>query len=459
MTVLLQQSARSIKTGAGLRPLVPALLNQSRTLVKSSDKATGGAASMGVDDIHDGVEPAPTKFVAFNWEDPLRLDTLLTEDEQMMSQTAHDYAQSKMMPRIKEANRLGVFDREIFREMGALGLLGSFVHGYGCAGGSSVAYGLIAREIEAVDSAYRSAMSVISSLVMYPIYSYGSEEQRQKFLPGLASGDLIGAFGLTEPNHGSDPGSMETKAVKQSDGSYKLSGTKSWITNSPFADVFVVWAKEIDPKASKPGPIKGFLIERGADGLATPDLNSGKFSLRASNTGQIVMEETPVSANMVLPNVEGLKGPFGCLSSARYGIAWGAMGAAEFCFKHTRQYALDRQQFGNPLASTQLIQKKFADMLTEIALANTANVQVGRLKDQSIGSPEMISILKRNNAGKALAIARECRDILGGNGVSDEYHVIRHVMNLEAVNTYEGTHDVHALILGRAITGIQAFSH
>ncbi|KAI8613063.1 acyl-CoA dehydrogenase/oxidase [Chytriomyces sp. MP71] len=349
------------------------------------------------------------------------------------------------------ANTHTVFHKEIMQEMGELGMLGATIDGYGCAGVSSVAYGLIAREVERIDSGYRSAMSVQSSLVMYPIYAYGTEAQREKYLPQLATGKLIGCFGLTEPNHGSDPAGMETFAKKQADGSFILNGAKTWITNSPIADIFVVWAK-LD------GVIRGFILEKGMKGLTAPKIE-GKFSLRASITGQIVMDDVPVPAENLLPNVQGLKGPFGCLNNARYGISWGALGAAEACVAQARQYALERNQFGGPLARNQLIQKKLADAVTEITLGLHASLQVGRLKDSVTPklAPEMISLVKRNNCGKALAIAREMRDVLGGNGIQDEYHIIRHVMNLEAVNTYEGTHDVHALILGRGITGLQAF--
>ncbi|KXJ20878.1 Glutaryl-CoA dehydrogenase, mitochondrial [Exaiptasia diaphana] len=355
------------------------------------------------------------------------------------------------MPHIMLANRNEYFNREIISEMGEIGVLGATIEGYGCAGVSSVAYGLIAREVERVDSGYRSAMSVQSSLVMHPIHTYGTEEQRQKYLPRLARGDIIGSFGLTEPNHGSDPGSMETKAkYNPTSDTYTLNGSKTWITNSPIADVFVVWAKCEDQK------IRGFILERGMKGLTTPKIE-GKFSLRASITGMIVMEDVEIPADNLLPHVEGLKGPFGCLNSARYGIGWGALGAAEFCYETARQYVLDRVQFGRPLAANQLIQKKLADMATEISLGLHACLQVGRLKDEGKHCPEMVSMIKRNSCGKALDIARTARDMLGGNGVADEYHVIRHVMNLESVNTYEGTHDIHALILGRAITGIPAF--
>ena len=393
---------------------------------------------------------SPTKWPAFNWQDPLLLDEQLTEEERLVKGSAEAYAQAKLMPRVLEANRHERFDREIITEMGEQGLLGATIKGYGCAGVSSVAYGLIAREVERVDSSYRSVMSVQSSLVMYPIFAYGSEEQRQKYLPKLATGEWVGCFGLTEPDAGSDPASMKTRA-KSVDGGFVLNGAKMWITNSPIADVFVVWAKDDD------GVIRGYVLERGMDGLTTPKIE-GKFSLRASVTGEIAMEDVFVPAENLLPNVAGLKGPFGCLNNARYGIAWGAMGAAEFCWHAARQYALDRMMFGRPIAATQLVQKKLADMQTEITLGLAACLQAGRLKDAGQLSPEAISLLKRNNCGKALDIARVARDVHGGNGIVDEYHVIRHVMNLETVNTYEGTHDVHALILGRAQTGLQAFS-
>ncbi|SEO81182.1 acyl-CoA dehydrogenase [Aquisalimonas asiatica] len=386
----------------------------------------------------------------FHWNDALLLDGQLADEERMVRDSAHDYCQDQLFPRVLEANRHERFDREIMTEMGELGFLGPTIpEEYGGAGVNHVSYGLIAREVERVDSGYRSAMSVQSSLVMHPIYSYGSEEQRKKYLPKLATGEWVGCFGLTEPDAGSDPGGMKTHA-KAVDGGYKLSGSKTWITNSPIADVFVVWAK-LD------GKIRGFILEKGMTGLSAPKLE-GKFSLRASITGQIVMDEVFVPEENLLPNVEGLKGPFGCLNKARYGISWGAMGAAEFCMHQARQYTLDRKQFGRPLAATQLIQKKLADMLTEITIGLQGSLQLGRLMDSGNWAPEMISLLKRNNCGKALDIARTARDMHGGNGISDEYHVIRHVMNLEAVNTYEGTHDVHALILGRSITGIQAFT-
>lgn len=392
-------------------------------------------------------------LVPFQWEDPLFLDAQLSEEERLIQGAARDFCQGKLMPRVLEANRHEIFHREIMTEAGKLGFLGSTLpEKYGCAETSYVSYGLIAREVERVDSGYRSAISVQSSLVMHPIYAYGSEDQRMKYLPKLATGEWVGCFGLTEPNHGSDPGGMETRA-KKTDGGYILNGAKMWITNSPIADVFVVWAKS-DAHDNK---IKGFVLERGMDGLTTPKIE-GKFSLRASITGEIVMADVFVPDAALLPNAEGLAGPFGCLNRARYGIAWGVMGAAEFCLAQSRSYTLDRKQFGRPLAQTQLIQKKLADALTEITLGLQAALQVGRLIDSGNFASEMISMVKRNNCGKALDIARASRDMHGGNGVSDEFHVIRHVMNLEAVNTYEGTHDVHALILGRAITGLQAFS-
>lgn len=386
---------------------------------------------------------------AFNWQDPFAFNTLLTEEERMIQQAAQDYCQDKLMPRILEANRHEHFDATIMQELGALGLLGATLpEKYGCSGVNYVSYGLVAREVERVDSGYRSAMSVQSSLVMHPIYTYGSEEQRQKYLPKLATGEWIGCFGLTEPDSGSDPASMRTVA-KKIDGGYLLSGAKMWITNSPIADVFVVWGK-LD------GVIRGFILEKGMKGLTAPKIE-GKFSLRASITGEIVMDEVEVPESQLLPNVQGLTGPFGCLNKARYGIAWGALGAAEFCWHAARQYTLDRHQFGRPLAATQLIQKKLADMQTDISLGLLGCLQAGRLMDAGTLPVETISLIKRNSCGKALDIARMARDMHGGNGIADEYHVIRHVMNLEAVNTYEGTHDVHALILGRAQTGLQAF--
>jgi len=395
--------------------------------------------------------PAPTK-AAFAWDDPLLLEEQLSEDERMVRDAARDYCQDKLMPRILEANRHERFDREIMAEMGALGFLGATLpEDYGCAAVNYVCYGLIAREVERVDSGYRSAMSVQSSLVMHPIHAYGTEEQRRKYLPRLASGEIVGCFGLTEPDHGSDAGAMKTRA-KQADGGYLLTGSKMWITNSPVADVFVVWAKsEPDDK------IRGFVLEKGMAGLSAPKIE-GKFSLRASVTGEIVMDNVFVPEENLLPNVSGLKGPFGCLNRARYGISWGALGAAEFCWHAARDYTLERQQFGRPLAANQLIQKKLADMQTEITIGLQTCLRLGRLMDQGKAAPEAISLAKRNSCGKSLDIARTARDMHGGNGVADEYHVIRHMMNLEAVNTYEGTHDVHALILGRAQTGIQAFN-
>jgi glutaryl-CoA dehydrogenase len=386
---------------------------------------------------------------AFKWDDPLLLDDQLTEEERMVRDSARSYAQGQLMPRILEANRHEKFHREILNEMGSLGFLGSTLEGYGCAGVNYVSYGLIAREVERVDSGYRSAMSVQSSLVMHPIHAYGTEEQRQRWLPGLATGELVGCFGLTEPSHGSDPNGMVTRARK-ADGGFKLSGAKMWITNAPIADVFVVWAKD------DAGEIRGFVLEKGMKGLTAPKIE-GKFSLRASVTGEIVMDEVFVPEANLLPNVKGLKGPFGCLTRARYGISWGAMGSAEFCWHAARQYTLDRKQFGKPLAANQLIQKKLADMQTEITLSLQMSLRIGRLMDEGRATPEMVSMAKRNSCGKALDIARVARDMHGGNGVSDEFHVIRHAMNLEAVNTYEGTHDIHALILGRAQTGLSAF--
>ena len=392
----------------------------------------------------------------FKWADPFLLNDQLSDEERMIRDSTHDYCQGKLMPRILEANRHETFDRDIFYEMGEMGLLGVTIpEEYGAAGLNHVCYGLIAREVERVDSGYRSTMSVQLSLVMYPIYAYGTEEQRQKYLPKLASGELVGCFGLTEPNHGSDPGSMETRATKTADG-WILHGSKMWITNSPIADVFVVWAKAYGHDATEDGTIRGFILEKGMKGLSAPK-TEGKFSLRASITGEIVMDEVPVPDQNLLPNVQGLKGPFGCLNKARYGISWGALGAAEFCWHAARQYTLDRTQFGRPLAANQLIQLKLANMMTEISLGLQGSLRVGRLLDEGKAAPEMVSIVKRNNCGKALDIARTSRDMHGGNGISDEFHVIRHMMNLEAVNTYEGTHDIHALILGRAQTGIQAF--
>ena len=387
----------------------------------------------------------------FQWDDPLLLEDALSEDERMVRDTARAYCQDKLMPRVLEAHRHERFDREIMNELGELGLLGSTLPAdYGCAGVNHVCYGLIAREVERVDSGYRSALSVQSSLVMWPIFTYGSEDQRRRYLPKLATGEWVGAFGLTEPDAGSDPGAMITRA-RAADGGYLLSGAKMWISNSPIADVFVVWAKDDEDT------IGGFILEKGMKGLSTPKIE-GKFSLRASSTGEIVMDDVFVPAENKLPKARGLGGPFGCLNKARYGIAWGALGAAEFCWHAARQYTLDRKQFGRPLAATQLVQKKLADMQTEITLGLHACLRLGRLMDADQATPEMISLLKRNNAGKALDIARVARDMHGANGIVDEFHVIRHVMNLETVNTYEGTHDIHALILGRAQTGIQAFS-
>jgi glutaryl-CoA dehydrogenase len=387
---------------------------------------------------------------AFDWADPLLLDKALTEEERMVRDSARAYCQEKLLPRVLEANRHERFHREIMNEMGALGFLGATIEGYGCAGVSYVSYGLIAREVERVDSGYRSAMSVQSSLVMHPIYAFGSEVQRQKYLPKLASGEWVGCFGLTEPDHGSDPAGMTTRATA-APGGWRLSGAKMWITNAPIADVLVVWAK------TEGEVIRGFILEKGMSGLSTPKIE-GKFSLRASVTGEIVMDEVLVPEENLLPGVKGLRGPFSCLNSARYGIAWGTLGAAEFCWHAARNYTLERRQFGRPLAANQLIQKKLVDMQTEITLGLHACLRLGRLKDMGRDSPEMVSILKRNNCGKALDVARAARDMHGGNGIADEFHVIRHVMNLEAVNTYEGTHDIHALILGRAQTGIAAFA-
>ena len=386
----------------------------------------------------------------FQWMDPLLIHDLLTDDERLIQDTVARYCQDRLQPRILEANRKETVDRDIFYEMGELGMLGSTIQGHGCAGLNYVCYGLIAREVERVDSSYRSMMSVQSSLVMHPINAYGSDQQKEKYLPHLATGNWVGCFGLTEPDHGSDPGSMRTRAHRVDSG-YRLVGSKMWITNSPIADVFIVWAKNDE------GAIRGFILDRGMEGLSTPVIE-GKFSLRASVTGEIVMDNVFVPEENILPGVSGLSGPFGCLNRARYGISWGSMGAAEFCWHSARNYVLEREQFGRPLAANQLIQKKLADMQTDIALGLSGALRVGRLIDEGRMLPDAISMLKRNNCGKALDIARVSRDMHGANGVSDEYHVIRHVMNLEAVNTYEGTHDVHALILGRAQTGIQAFT-
>ncbi len=394
--------------------------------------------------------PIPTTRPAFQWEDPLLLDDQLTGEERMVRDSARAYCQDKLMPRVLEANRHEKFHREIMNEMGELGFLGSTLEGYGCAGVNNVCYGLIAREVERVDSSYRSALSVQSSLAMYPIYEFGSEQQKSKYLPKMATGEWIGCFGLTEPDFGSDPNGMVTRAKKTGDG-YVLHGAKMWITNAPLADVLVIWAKNDE------GAIRGFILEKGMKGLSTPRIE-GKFSLRASVTGEVVMDQVFVPAENMLPDVSGLKGPFSCLNKARYGIAWGALGAAEFCWHAARNYTLERKQFGRPLAANQLIQLKLVNMQTEITLGLQAVLRLGRLMDDGRATPEMISMLKRNSCGKALDIARTARDMHGGNGISDEFHVIRHVMNLEAVNTYEGTHDIHALILGRAQTGIPAFS-
>ena len=397
----------------------------------------------------------------FQWDDPFAFDSQLEDDERAVRDAAAAYCQERLQTRVLMAARHEKFDREIMNEMGALGLLGTTIEGYGCAGLNHVCYGLVAREVERVDSGYRSAMSVQSSLVMHPIHAHGSEAQRLKYLPRLASGEWIGCFGLTEPNHGSDPAGMLTRA-RPVDGGYLLKGSKMWITNSPIADVFIVWAKKEDPdgtgswRTGGQESIHGFILERGMKGLSAPKIE-GKMSLRASITGEIVMDDVFVPEANLLPGVNGLKGPFGCLNKARFGIAWGTLGAAEFCWHAARQYTLDRQQFGRPLAQNQLVQKKLADMQTEITLGLQAALRVGRLMDEGRAAPEMISLIKRNNCGKALDIARLARDMHGGNGIHDEYHVIRHMINLETVNTYEGTHDVHALILGRAQTGLQAF--
>ncbi len=388
-------------------------------------------------------------FTQFAWDDALKLDDQLSEDERAIRDAANAYCQQKLFPRVLLANRHETFDREILNEMGEMGFLGATIEGYGCAGVSYTAYGLIAREVERIDSGYRSAFSVQSSLVMYPISLFGSDAQKEKYLPKMARGEWVGCFGLTEPDAGSDPASMRSRA-KKVDGGYLLNGSKTWITNSPIADVLLVWAKD------DAGDIRGFILEKGMKGLSTPKID-GKFSLRASITGMIMMSDVFVPAENMLPDVKGLRGPFSCLNSARYGIAWGALGAAEFCWQAARDYTMQRMMFGRPLAATQLIQKKLADMQTEIALGLQSVLRVGRLMDEHNAAPEMISLIKRNSCGKSLEIARTARDMHGGNGISDEYHVIRHVMNLEAVNTYEGTHDVHALILGRAQTGLSAF--
>ena len=393
--------------------------------------------------------PIPTTRPAFVWEDPLLLEDQLTDDERMVRDSASAYCQGKLMPRVIEANRMEKFHREIFNEMGELGFLGSTIEGYGCAGVNHVSYGLIAREVERVDSGYRSALSVQSSLVMYPIHEFGSDEQRDRYLPKLATGEWVGCFGLTEPDHGSDPAGMVTRA-KKTKGGYVLNGAKMWITNAPIADVFLIWAKTEDDV------IRGFLLEKGMKGLSAPKIE-GKFSLRASTTGEVVMDEVLVPEENLLPGVSGLKGPFSCLNKARFGIAWGALGAAEFCWHAARNYTVDRKQFGKPLAANQLVQLKLANMQTEIALGLQAVLRLARLVDEGRATPEMVSLLKRNSCGKALDIARAVRDMHGGNGISDEFHIMRVLSNLETVNTYEGTHDIHALILGRAQTGIQAF--
>ncbi|TGD71709.1 acyl-CoA dehydrogenase [Mangrovimicrobium sediminis] len=392
---------------------------------------------------------AGTQWQKFDWQDPFGLQRQLTDEQRMVQDSARQYAQDKLLPRVREAFRREETDPAIFREMGELGLLGSTIEGYGCPGVDEICYGLVAREVEAVDSGYRSMMSVQSSLVMYPIYAYGDEAQREKYLPKLASGEWIGCFGLTEPDHGSDPGGMVTRA-RTVDGGYRLSGAKMWITNSPIADVFVVWAKTDD------GVIRGFVLEKGMEGLSAPKIE-GKLALRASITGEIVMDDVFVPAENLLPNVQGLKGPFGCLNKARYGIAWGALGAAQTCWHTARDYTLERKQFGRPLAATQLVQLKLADMQTEISVALQACYRAGQLMSAGEMAPELVSLIKRNSCGKALEIARTARDMLGGNGISDEYPVMRHMCNLEVVNTYEGTHDIHALILGRTQTDIPAF--
>ena len=390
-----------------------------------------------------------TNWTPLNWEDPFELDSQLNDEQRMVRDSARQYAQDRLLPRVKEAFRSESTDPTIFREMGEMGLLGSTIDGYGCPGVDYVCYGLVAREVERVDSGYRSMLSVQSSLVMYPIYAYGNEAQREKYLPKLATGEWIGCFGLTEPDHGSDPGGMTTRA-RSVDGGYRVSGAKMWISNSPIADVFIVWAKTDDDV------IRGFVLEKGMEGLSAPKIE-GKLALRASITGEIVMDEVFVPEENLLPNVEGLKGPFGCLNNARYGIAWGTLGAAETCWHTARQYTLDRQQFGRPLAANQLIQLKLADMQTDISLAMQGCLRAGQMLSAGRISPDLISLIKRNSCGKALEIARKARDMLGGNGISDEYPVMRHMMNLEVVNTYEGTHDIHALILGRSQTGIPAF--
>ena len=414
-------------------------------------KYAGGEHRQGIASQHEKENTMNrSRRVEFDWRDPLLLEDVLSEEERMVHDSVHTYCQKNLMPRIVDANRHERFEREIMTEMGELGLLGATIQGYGCAGMSYVCYGLIAREIERVDSGYRSAMSVQSSLVMYPIDAYGTPAQREKYLPKLATGEWVGGFGLTEPDHGSDAAGMQSRAQSVA-GGYRLTGAKMWISNSPIADVFVVWAKDDS------SVIRGFILDKGMPGLSAPKIE-GKFSLRASLTGEIVMDNVYVPEANMLVGVEGIRGPFGCLNRARYGIAWGSMGAAEFCWHAARQYTLERSQFGRPLAATQLVQKKLADMQTEITLGLHGCLRLGRLMDEGRAAPEAISLLKRNNCGKALDIARTARDMHGGNGIADEYHVVRHMMNLEAVNTYEGTHDVHALILGRAQTGIQAFT-
>jgi len=429
-----------LKTVRTLGPQLSRSIASSNTTSQSTAAAPARVATPVVEKLE------------FNYKDALNLECRLTEEEIMVRDVFHDYCQEKLMPRVTLANRNEVFHRDIMSEMGELGVLGPTIQGYGCPGVSYVAYGLIAREVERVDSGYRSAMSVQSSLVMYPIYDFGSEAQREKYLPRLARGEIVGCFGLTEPNHGSDPAHMETRARYDPEAkAFILNGSKNWITNSPIADVFIIWAQTEDG-------LRGFILEKGMKGLSAPKIE-GKFSLRASITGMIFMDDVVVPEENMLPNVKGFRGPFSCLNNARYGIAWGSLGAAEFCVDQARNYTLDRKQFGRPLAANQLIQKKLADAVTEISLGLQSCLQLGRLKEEGKLVPEMISILKRNNCGKSLAIARECRDMLGGNGISDEYHIIRHVMNLEAVNTYEGTHDIHALIVGRGITGIPAFAN
>ncbi|WP_425416089.1 acyl-CoA dehydrogenase [Oricola indica] len=401
------------------------------------------------EDAGDNLEKST--YGPFEWDDPFLLSRQLSEEERLIQDAARRFARERLLPMVVEANRHETFDRSVFRELGELGFLGPTLQGYGCAGVNHVCYGLIGRETEWADSAFRSAVSVQSSLVMFPIYEYGSEAQREAFLPKLASGEWVGCFGLTEPDHGSDPGSMRTRAVRDGD-DYVLSGAKNWITNAPIADVFIIWAKDEDDV------IRGFILDRGMKGLVTSKI-SGKFSLRASLTGMIALDNVRVPSDRMLAGVRGLRGPFGCLNKARYGISWGAMGAAEACLHYARDYVVGRKQFGRPLAANQLVQKKLADMQTEISLGLQATLRVGRMMDSGEAAPEAISIVKRNNCGKALDIARVARDMLGANGISDEYHVIRHMMNLESVNTYEGTHDMHALILGRAITGMQAFAN